>query len=71
MNVREKTGIIIQRDGEFLVGVIYGTYDTRWSASPWDAWITRRKDQAARVAAKVGGRMVLFNPVAGQIRGID
>jgi hypothetical protein len=68
MDIRTKTGIIIEKGGEYLVGTILFSTDLRWSASPWDAWITRRKDQALMVAEKVGGRRVLFNPVAGQLR---
>ena len=68
MNVREKTGIIIQKGNEYLVGVVVGTKILRWSISPWDAWITRRRDKAFMVADRVGGERVLFNPVAGQLR---
>ena len=62
------TGIIIEKDGEFLVGTILYSTDLRWSRSPYDAWITRKRDHAAKVARKVAGRQMLFNPVAGQIR---
>jgi hypothetical protein len=68
MDIRVATGIIIEKDGEYLVGTILFSTDLRWSASPWDAWITRRREQALRVAEKVGGNRILFNPVAGQIR---
>ena len=70
MNVREKTGIIIQKGNEYLVGVVVGTKILRWSISPWDAWITRRRDKAFMVADRVGGERVLFNPVAGQLRAL-
>ena len=70
MNIRTKTGIIIQRDNMYLVGVIFGSTELRWSTSPWDAWITRNKDDASRVARMVGGVRMLFNPVAGQLRGL-
>ena len=69
MNIKEYTGLIIQKDNEYLVGVVYGTTELRWSWSPWDAWITRRRDHAERVADRVGGVPVLFNPVAGQLKG--
>lgn len=68
MDIRERTGIIIQRENEFLVGTILFSTDLRWSKSPWDAWITRRRDHAIKVANKVGGEMMLFNPVAGQLK---
>lgn len=68
MDIRLKTGIIIEKDGEYLVGTILFSTDLRWSASPWDAWITRKRDNALRVAERVGGTRMLFNPVAGQLR---
>lgn len=68
MNIREKTGIIIQKGNEYLVGAVLGGPKLRWSISPWDAWITRRRENAVKVADRVGGKRVLFNPVAGQIR---
>ena len=68
MDIRRATCIIIRKDGQFLVGTILYSTDLRWSGSPYDAWRTRRKEDAARVARKVGGEMVLFNPIAKQIR---
>lgn len=70
MNIREHTGIIVKKDGEYLVGAIVGMRKLRWSLSPWDAWITRSREAAERVADRVGGVQMLFNPVAGQIRGL-
>lgn len=67
-DIRRATGLIISRDGEFLVGTILYSTDLRWSTSPWDAWFTRDRDDAKRVAAMVGGKIELFNPVAGQRR---
>ena len=68
MKIREQTGIIIQKDGMFLVGVVLNGPELRWSSSPWDAWRTRRRDQALIVADRIGGKQMLFNPVAGQLR---
>ena len=70
MDIRRKTGIIIGKDGMFLVGLIIGTNQLRWSTSPWDAWITRIPANVRSVAEKTGGETWLFNPVAGQIRRI-
>lgn len=66
MDIRRATCIIIEKDGEYLVGTILYSEELRWSGSPYDAWRTRRKEDAARVAGKVGGEMVLFNPVVNQ-----
>ena len=52
----------------YLVGTILYSTDLRWSDSCWDAWRTRDREAARRVAQRVGGELMLFNPVAGQIR---
>ena len=68
MDIREKTVLIISKGNEFLVGTILYSTDLRWSISPWDAWTTRKRRQAEVVAEKVGGTVMLFNPIAKQIR---
>ena len=70
MDIRRETCIIIRKDGEYLVGTILFSTDLRWSWSPYDAWRTRRKEDAERVAGKVGGEMVLFNPIVRQMKVI-
>ena len=70
MDIRRATCIIIRKDGEYLVGTILYSTDLRWSQSPYDAWKTRRKEDAERVAGKVGGEMVLFNPIVNRMREI-
>ena len=70
MDIRRETCIIIRKDGEYLVGTILYSTDLRWSWSPYDAWRTRRKEDAERVAGKVGGEMVLFNPIVRQMKAI-
>lgn len=67
-DIRRKTGLIIRRENEFLVGTILYSKDLRWSLSPWDAWFTRDRNIARMVAQKVGGELMLFNPVVGQIK---
>jgi hypothetical protein len=68
--IRKRTCIIIRKDGEYLVGTICFSTDLRWSWSAYDAWQTRRKEDAERVARATGGVMVLFNPIVGQKRVI-
>ena len=68
MNCKQYTSLVIEKDGEYLVGVIVGTRILRWSNSPYDAWMTRKPESAARVSDKVGGQIMLFNPIVGQIR---
>ena len=64
-DIRRKTALVIEKNGEYLVGF---SVFLRFSSSPWDAWRTRDKEAAQAVADKVGGNMMLFNPVVGQIR---
>ena len=66
--IRKKTCIIIRKGNEFLVGVILKSTDLRWSTSPYDAWSTRDRGDAEMVAAMVGGKMVLFNPIVNQMK---
>ncbi|MBO7664064.1 MAG: hypothetical protein J6U01_11935 [Clostridia bacterium] len=65
---KKKTGLIIRKDGEYLVGTILYSTDLRWSWSPFDAWITRSREEARKVARKVGGEILLFNPVLRQMK---
>lgn len=71
MDIRRETALIIRRDGRFLVGRIMGTSELKWSTSPYDAWRTRIRAEAKSVQAKTGGEIMLFNPVAGQLREAD
>lgn len=68
MDIRGETALIIRKDGEFLVGRIIFSDELRWSRSPWDAWKTRIRANARSIAEKTGGEIMLFNPVAGQLR---
>ena len=69
-DIRRTTCIIIRKNSEYLVGTILYSTDLRWSGSPYDAWKTRDREAAERVARAVGGVMVLFNPVVNQRRVI-
>ena len=66
--LRKETCIIIRKNGEFLVGTILYTKDLRWSGSMYDAWRTRDREKARRIARITGGVMVLFNPIIGKTR---
>ena len=70
MDIRQVTALIVQRGSQYLVGTILYSTDLRWSDSPWDAWSTRDREKADRVARRVGGELMLFNPVAGQLREV-
>lgn len=68
MNVRLCTVLIIKRGAEYLVGRIPYSMELRWSRSPYDAWKTRERETAAKVARRVGGDLWLWNPISGQLR---
>lgn len=68
MDVRRETSLIIRKDGEYLVGYVMYSRELRWSIYPWDAWRTRIRAKARSIAEKTGGTIILFNPIAGQIR---
>ena len=68
MNIRKQTQLIIRRGPEFLVGTILYSTDLRWSRSPWDAWGTRDREKAEKVARRVDGEIWLWNPVDGQLK---
>ena len=67
-DIRTKTGMIIRKDGEYLVGTICYSTDLRWSISPWDAWITRDREKARKLARITGGIVMLFNPIIGEAK---
>lgn len=68
MDIRKQTGLIIRKDNEYLVGRVIYTGELKWSSSPWEAWRTRIRANAKSIAEKTGGEIMLFNPVAGQLR---
>lgn len=68
MDIRIYTGIIIRKHGQYLQGTIMYSTELRWTDSPWNAWRTRDREEARKLARKVGGTQMLFNPVAGQLK---
>ena len=70
MDIRKMTALIVRRGPMFLVGRKMMSREYRWSDSPWDAWRTRNRTVADAVAFVVGGELMLFNPVAGQLREV-
>ena len=68
MDIRLETCLIIRKNGEYLVGAIIWSKDLRWSIYPYDAWRTRNREKADRMARATGGVVMLFNPLAGQLR---
>ena len=70
MDIRTKTCIIIRKNRLFLQGKECYTNKPKWTQYRHQAWKTRDKEKAAEIARKVGGVMVLFNPVADQMKVI-
>ena len=67
-DVRRATRLIIRKNGEYMVGRILYSRELRWSTSPNDAWWTRDMEKAEDMARKLGGIVVMYNPVVNQIR---
>jgi hypothetical protein len=68
MDIRKKTCLIIRKGNEYLVGTICFSTDLRWSIYASDAWRTRDREAAEMVAQKVGGVLVLYNPVINEAK---
>ena len=66
--IRLATVLIVRRGTEFLVGRIPYSLEYRWSRSPYDAWGTREREDARKVARRTGGDLWLWNPISGQLR---
>lgn len=73
MDIRKQTCVIIRRGNEYLVGLNRICYCSglKWSTSCYDAWRTRDRKAAEMVARKCGGDLMLFNPIAGQLREFE
>ena len=69
-DIRRQTCVIIRKNGQYLVGKILGSQDLRWSIYAHEAWRTRDREEAEEVAKKVGGIMVLYNPIVRQTKVI-
>lgn len=67
-DIRKKTCLIIRRNGEYLAGRILGSKDLRWSIYAHEAWQTRDRAKAEKIARRTGGIVMLFNPIVRQMR---
>ena len=67
-DIRKATCLIIRRNREYLVGRILYSDELRWSGSPYDAWRTRDREAAEKVAQRTGGIVMLWNPPTRQMR---
>jgi hypothetical protein len=66
--IRTQTALIIRKHGRYLVGREMYEGPLVWSLSRYDAWKTRDREKARDIARKVGGIVMLFNPIVGQER---
>lgn len=67
MDVRDFDCEIIQKFNEFLVAVREGTpLMLAWSNCRWDAYRFQNHHDAVRVAKKVDGVPMYFNPITGE-----
>lgn len=68
--INRKTVIIIRKNRLWLKGRDMLTREIEWTSSPYEAWKTKDEEQAAEVARRFGGIMVLFNPIINKKRVI-
>ena len=69
IEAKDYEGLIVCRGNEYLVALPYtDTLCLRWSTSPYDSYLMKRRSTAQKVARRVGGDVCLFNPVTGEIR---
>jgi len=68
--INRKTVIIIRKNRLWLKGRDMLTREIEWTSSPYEAWKTKDEAQAAEVAQRFGGIMVLFNPIINKKRVI-
>ena len=69
MSSEELCGLIVRKDGEYLVARILHSKQLRWSISPYDAVLIQNWKKARALADKVGGELVTFNPITGTVEG--
>jgi hypothetical protein len=68
-DLRRQTCLIIESQGKYLVG--FNGFALRWTESYSDAWRTRDIGTAKKVSDRFGGSIMLFNPVARQLRKFE
>lgn len=65
-DIRKYDRYIIRCRKNYLFGVsMGGKLDIR--PSPWDAWSTKKIQDARMIAARIGGKVVRFNPAEGSV----
>ena len=62
-DIRKQTCLIIRKNGEYLVGRIVFSNELRWSIYAHEAYRTRSRREARKLALKTGGTVMLFNPI--------
>ena len=70
MDIRKQTFIIIRKNNMYLQGKEFFTNKPKWTQYRHQAWRTRNRQKAEQIARIVGGVMVLYNPVADQMKVI-
>ena len=70
VDIRLYTRLIVRKNGEYLVGREMLSRQLKWNTSPYDAWWTRSIDDGRKLANRVGGTLVLFNPAIGETKDL-
>jgi hypothetical protein len=68
--LRKATVLVVFRDGEYLSRKKMLTGRIVWDQHLSNAWRTRDREKARRIAEKYGGTLRLFNPIIWRVRDL-
>lgn len=69
-DIRMATVLVIEKDRMFLSRKEMLTGRIVWDQHLSNAWRTRNREKARRMAEKYGGRLCLFNPIIWRVKGL-
>ena len=70
VRTEERQEYKIRQGSRYLVGIPYPrNMVIRWSTSPWDGYPTKSYATARALARRVGGTVVVFDPITGEVAG--
>lgn len=58
---------IIKKGRQYLLR--FDGIDIRYTPSSYDSWWSKNFDSAIRIAKAIGGKVMKFNPVTGDVSG--
>lgn len=58
---------IIKKGRQYLLR--FDGIDIRYTSSTYDSWWNKNFDSAIRIAKAIGGKVMKFNPITGDVTG--